>query len=605
MSATQTLRTATADIAHRLGELVPRRDDLRAMGRTPREDLMAGLTVAVVALPLALAFGAASGLSAQAGLVTAIIAGVVAAVFGGSAVQVSGPTGAMAVILVPVVHEFGPQSVLMVGLLAGIILIAMSWARVGAWVRFLPISVVEGFTAGIAVVIALQQLPAALGVRGDGEHVWRVAIQAVTEWLREPALASPAVALGVAGFILLGTRWRPRWPMALLALAVATVVSSFARLELAQIGALPEALPRPSLDFVTTDAMGSLLTAALAVAALAALESLLCASAADAMTVDGHHDPDRELLGQGLANVVVPFFGGMPATAAIARTAVNVRAGAVSRLSSVAHAGVLLAVVLVAAPLFGAIPLAALAGVLFATTLRMVQLTSLSMLVRSNRADAVVVLMTFAVTVLLDLVTAVAVGVAVAVVLALREVARSAQLESMPLDRGDHSEEEHALLAQHIVAYRLDGPLVFAAARQMLLELPDVVDVDFVILRMSRVTGLDATGAAVLDDTITRLERRGIVVLLSGIRPRHEAILAALGVGETLRQKGRVFPNTTTAIAAARSLLAVRMDADGKPRRTSRHTAVARRSHTRPASPGERESHSETTTGEREGFTTR
>ena len=546
------------DVGRRLGELAPRGDDLRAMGRSPRADIVAGLTVAVVALPLALAFGVASGLGAQAGLVTAIVAGVVAAVFGGSSVQVSGPTGAMTVVLVPVVHRFGPEGVLMVGFLAGLVLIAMSWARVGGWVRYLPISVVEGFTAGIAVVIALQQIPAALGVDATGERVWRVAIDAAIEWVRAPDFGPPAVALGVAGLILVGVRWQPRWPVALIGLAAATAVASFGHLALARIGHLPDALPRPSFDFLTVDALGPLLWAALAVAALAALESLLCASAADSMTVDGHHDPDRELVGQGLANVVVPIFGGVPATAAIARTAVNVRAGGVSRLSSVVHAMALLAVILVAAPLFEAIPLAALAGVLFATTVRMVELASLSVLLRSNRADAVVVLMTFAVTVLVDLISAVAIGLAVAVVLALREVARNAQLESVPLDRGEHGEEEHALLSQHIVAYRLDGPLVFAAARQMLLELPDVVDVDFVIIRMSRVTAVDATGAAVLDDTIARLERRGIVVFLSGIKPRHEAILAALGVGEKLRREGRVFPNTVVAIAAARQLLAAR-----------------------------------------------
>lgn len=558
MSAGEALRTAVDDFARRIGELAPRRADLRAMWRTPREDVVAGLTVVVVALPLALAFGAASGLGAQAGLVTAIVAGIVAAVFGGSAVQVSGPTGAMTVVLVPVVHEFGPQAVPMVGFLAGLTLIAMSWARVGAWVRYLPISVVEGFTAGIAVVIALQQVPAALGISASGDQVWRVAIQAAAEWLREPTVAAPAVALAVAGLILVGVRWRPRWPVALLALGAVSIASSLAGLHLIRIGSLPATLPRPSFAFLTADGLGSLATAALAVAALAALESLLCATAADAMTVDGHHDPDRELVGQGLANVVVPIFGGVPATAAIARTAVNVRAGAVSRLSSVVHALGLLVIVLVAAPLFAAIPLAALAGVLFATTVRMVELTSLSMLLRSNRADAVVVLMTFVVTVLVNLITAVAIGLAAAVILALRDVARNAQLEAMPLDRGDHTEEEHALLSQHIVAYRLDGPLVFAASRQMLLELPDVVDVDFVIIRMSRVTGLDATGATVLDDTIKRLERRGIVVFLSGIKPRHDEILSALGVGEKLREAGRVFPNTIVAIAAARQMLAAR-----------------------------------------------
>ena len=277
-------------------------------------------------------------------------------------------------------------------------------------------------------------------------------------------------------------------------------------------------------------AISTLATAALAIAALAALESLLCATVADAMTVNERHDPDRELFGQGLANIVVPMFGGIPATAAIARTAVNVRAGAGSRLAAVSHAVILLALVFVAAPLVSAIPLAALAGVLFATCVRMVEASSLIALVRSTRSDALIVCLTFAVTVALDLVTAVGVGVAVAVVLALRTVASSARIDEVTLGEGDHSEEEHALLAEHVVAYRIDGPLFFAAAHRLLLELPDLVEVEVVILRMSRVTTLDATGAHVLGDTITRLERRGIAVLLSGLAPEHEAVLTSLGI---------------------------------------------------------------------------
>ena len=200
------------------------------------------------------------------------------------------------------------------------------------------------------------------------------------------------------------------------------------------------------------------------------------------------HDPDRELFGQGVANLVVPMFGGIPATAAIARTAVNVRAGAQSRLAAVSHSLILLGLVFFAAPLVSAIPLAALAGVLFATCVRMVEAGSLLALVRSTRSDALIVCLTFTVTVALDLVTAVGVGVAVAIVLALRTVAASARIDEVALGESDHSEEEHALLAEHVVAYRLDGPLFFAAAHRLLLELPDLVEVDVVILRMSRVT---------------------------------------------------------------------------------------------------------------------
>ncbi|PWR16469.1 sodium-independent anion transporter [Micromonospora sicca] len=539
----------------RLLGLLPGRADWAAARRSPRRDLLAGLTVAVVALPLALAFGVTSGLGAQAGLVTAVVAGAVAAVFGGSNLQVSGPTGAMTVVLVPVVQRFGPTGVLMVGAMAGLVLIALALARLGRYVRYLPTPVIEGFTAGIAVVIALQQVPAALGVTGaHGEKVWAVAADAVARFVVHPKPAALAVALAVAALMLLGARWRPRLPFSLLGVAAATVLAELAPVDLVRIGALPQGLPAPSLGFLDLDAVGMLLPSALAVAALAALESLLSATVADGMTVGQRHDPDRELFGQGLANLASPLFGGIPATAAIARTAVNVRGGAASKLAALTHAVALAAIVLAAAPLVGRIPLAALAGVLLATTVRMVEAGSLWALARATRGDAVVLVLTFAVTVIWDLVTAVAVGLAVAVVLALRAVARSARLEQVPLDAGEHRAEEHALLAEHIVAYRLDGPLFFAAAHTFLLELSEVADVRVVILRMSRVTTMDATGAHVLGDAIRRLRGRGITVLLSGITPGHDQVLSTLGIADELRREGLVFPDTPAAIRHARTV---------------------------------------------------
>nr|WP_230416826.1 SulP family inorganic anion transporter [Micromonospora tarapacensis] len=536
--------------------MLPSRADWQAVRRSPRRDLVAGLTVAIVALPLALAFGVTSGLGAEAGLITAVVAGAVAAVFGGSNLQVSGPTGAMTVVLVPVVAQFGPTGVLMVGALAGLILIALALARLGRYVRYLPVPVIEGFTAGIAVVIALQQVPAALGVTdAHGDRVWAVAADAINRFVRHPQPAALAVALGVAAVMLLGARWRPGLPFSLLAVVAATLLAQLVPVNLVRIGALPQGLPAPSLDFLDLDlgAVGMVLPAALAVAALAALESLLSATVADGMTVGQRHDPDRELFGQGLANLASPLFGGIPATAAIARTAVNVRAGAASKLAALTHAVALAGIVLVAAPLVGRIPLAALAGVLLATTVRMVEAASLWALARATRGDALVLVLTFAVTVIWDLVTAVAVGVGVAIVVALRAVARTAKLEQVPLDPGEHTAEERALLAEHIVAYRLDGPLFFAAAHNFLLRLSDVADVRVVILRMSRVSTIDATGAQVLGDAIRRLRGRGITVLLSGLVPGHDQVLDTLGVADQLRREGLVFPDTPSAIAHART----------------------------------------------------
>ena len=556
LQVTKSAGEAASLVGHRLGALLPTHADLVAVRRNPKQDLVAGLSVAVVALPLALAFGVASGLGAQAGLATAVIAGIVAAVFGGSNLQVSGPTGAMTVVLVPVVHQHGARGVLMVGLLAGLVLIAMALARLGRYVRYLPVPVIEGFTAGIAVVIALQQVPAALGVTdASGDKVWATAADAVRRYVAHPEIAPLLIALAVTTLMLAGARWRPRVPFSLLGVALVTVLVRALDLEVATLGHLPAGLPAPSLGFVDLAAIGSLASAALAVAALAALESLLCATVADGMTVNERHDPDRELFGQGLANLVVPMFGGVPATAAIARTAVNVRAGASSRLAAVTHSLVLLILVFAAAPLVGHIPLAALAGVLFATCVRMVEAGSLLALVRSTRSDAMIVVLTFSVTVAVDLVTAVGVGVGVAVILALRTVARTARMDQIPLGSDDHTEEEHALLSEHIVAYRIDGPLFFGAAHRLLLELPDIDDVRVVILRMSRVTTMDATGAHVLGDAIARLERRGIVVLLSGIASGHEAVLGSLGLADALQRSGRIMPDTPAAIAHARELL--------------------------------------------------
>jgi SulP family sulfate permease len=326
-------------------------------------------------------------------------------------------------------------------------------------------------------------------------------------------------------------------------------------LDTASLGALPRGLPAPSAGFLDLAMVVPLLPSALAVAALGALESLLSASVADAMTVGQRHDPDRELFGQGIANLVTPLFGGIPATAAIARTAVNVRAGASSRAASLTHALALAAIVGAAAPLVSGIPVAALAGVLLATCVQMVEVGSLVALVRATRRDAAVLVVTLVITVAVNLITAVAVGSLVAVVLAIRSVANSSVLEQVPLDRGDHSDAEHELLSEHIVAYRLDGPLFFAAAHRFLLELTEVADVRVVILRLSRVTALDVTGARVLGDAIARLEHRGIVVMLSGIRAEHDGILTTLGISQRLRDSGLVFPDTPSAISHARGLL--------------------------------------------------
>jgi MFS superfamily sulfate permease-like transporter len=508
--------------------------------------------VGLVALPLALGFGVSSGLGAGAGLVTAIVAGALAAVFGGSRVQVSGPTGAMTVVLLPIIATQGADGVLVVGLLAGLILIGLGCAGAGRFIRYVPVPVVEGFTLGIAAIIALQQVPAALGVHAEAEKTLVLAGRAVTTWIDSPVWPPGLVAAAVVAALLILPQFLPRWPVSLVAVVAASLTNSWLGLGAATIGNVPSGLPRPKLPSVPWTDLDALILPAIAVAALAALESLLSATVSDAMSVGQRHDSNRELVGQGLANLGSPLFGGIPATAAIARTAVNVRAGATSRLAALTHAGLLLIVVLVASRWVSDIPLAALAGVLIATAIQMVRVSSLLALMRATRGDAVVLAITAAATVLFDLVSAVILGLIVAGFFALRQTARTARLDEVPLDETDHSDEERALLDEHVIAYRIDGPLFFAAAHDFLLELADVSDVRVVILRMSRVTTIDATGAHVLADTIGRLEGRGVTVLLSGVQAAHERVLRHLGVYDRLAHERHLFDTTPHAIEHAR-----------------------------------------------------
>jgi SulP family sulfate permease len=532
--------------------LLPDHHDLVAMRRQPRRDVVAGLTVAVVALPLALAFGLASGLGAGAGLVTAIVAGTVAAFFGGSNVQISGPTGAMTVVLVPIVAAHGPSAILIVGLLAGLVLIGLAVAGAGRSMRYVPVPVIEGFTLGIAVIIGAQQIPTALGVRASGDGIVLAAIVAVRDWVQGPQVAAIALSGLVAASMIVARRLRPGVPVSLAAVASATLLATWLNLDVPRIGAIPEGVPFPALPSISPGEIGALLIPAVAVAALAALESLMSATVADAMTVGQRHDPDRELLGQGLANLAVPLFGGVPATAAIARTAVNVRSGARSRLAALTQSAALLVVVLVATRWVGSIPLAALAGVLIATALQMVERSSIMALLRSTRGDAAVLVLTTGATIALDLVTAVILGMVVAAAFALHQVARHAHLDELPVQHEDHEAEERSVLDDSIVVYRLEGSLFFGAAHAFLIALSEIREVRVVVLRMSRVAALDATGASVLADAIRRLEGNGVTVLLSGVRPAHDPVLERLGVYAELAHERHLFAHTPAAIAHAR-----------------------------------------------------
>jgi SulP family sulfate permease len=541
-----------------LTRLLPRRADYEGLGRSWRGDVVAGITVGVVALPLALAFGITTGLGATAGLMTAIVAGLVAGIFGGSNVQVSGPTGAMTVVLVPIVAQYGKDAVYLVGLMAGVLVVAAGFGRLGRYLAYMPWPVIEGFTVGIAVIIFLQQVPAALGVtKPAGENTAAVAARAVAEAFGSGSLEALALVALVVIVMTVVPRLHRSLPASLLAVLVATVVAETAGWTTARIGALPSSLPMPALPAISLSRMSDLAGAAFAIAALAAIESLLSAKVADGMSDAGRHDPDRELFGQGLANLASPLFGGMPATGAIARTAVNVRAGARTRLSAIVHALVLVLVVFFAGPLVARIPLAALAGVLMVTAVRMVEPHNVKAVLRSTRSDALVLVATATATVAFDLIVAVEIGIAIAALLALRAVAQSASAvpESVPAAEID-STTEAELLHEHILTYRLDGALFFGASQRFLTELTAVSDVRVVILRLPQLQVLDATGAQALGEIVAELESRGITVLLKGPSARHLEILRAVGALEGLAHENHVFSNLDDAVAHARLHLA-------------------------------------------------
>jgi SulP family sulfate permease len=536
-----------------IAALLPDRSDYAGLSRSWRSDIVAGLTVAVVALPLALAFGITTGLGAAAGLTTAIVAGIVAGIFGGSNVQVSGPTGAMTVVLVPLVARYGTDAVVIVGVLAGLLVLAAGVLRLGRILAYVPWPVVEGFTLGIAVIIFLQQVPAALGVpKPEGDNTALVAARAVVDAFGAGSLAATALVAIVVAVMVVTPRIHRALPVSLLAVVVATLVAEVAGLDVATIGALPSALPRVTLPAVQLGDLSQYLGPAFAVAMLAAIESLLSAKVADGMADGARHEPDRELLGQGLANIVAPLLGGMPATGAIARTAVNVRAGARTRLSTIVHSITLVVVVMIGSGLVARIPLAALAGVLMVTAVRMVDAHNVRSVLRSTRSDALVLILTGLATVVFDLIVAVEIGIAVAAILALRSVARTTAITQVPVTTEVDSDEEHDLLREHIVAYRIDGALFFGAAQRFLTDLAQVADVRVVILRLPDLQWLDATGAQALGEIVADLEHRHITVLLKGPRPEHERVLRAVGALDHLASARHIFTDLDDAVDHAR-----------------------------------------------------
>jgi len=402
----------------------PRRSEFSKNRKDLLTDLIAGITVAIVALPLAIGFGITSGMSAAAGLTTAIIAGFLAAVFGGSKFQVSGPTGAMTVILIPVIHSFGAAAIPALGLMAGAIVILMAIFKLGAVINRVPWTVVEGFTVGIAFIISLQQIPLALGLpKGEGEKsyivAWNTLKNALDAGLNYSSLFVVALTLAIKfswPHLVHRLKFKIHIPASFIALLVVTLIVKALSIDVATIGNIPRTLgtyQKPIFDNLT-----SLLIPALWIALLAAVESLLSARVADGLTHSKEKfEPNRELFGQGLATVAASIFGGMPATGAIARTSVNVRSHAQSRMASVFHAIVLLFIALVAAPLVSAIPTAVIAGLLLGTSYRILNPVSVMESLRTTKNEAATLIVTAISTVAIDLIWGMAIGIALHVIL--------------------------------------------------------------------------------------------------------------------------------------------------------------------------------------------
>ncbi len=503
-------------------------------------NIVAGLIVGVVALPLAMAFAIASGARPEQGLYTAIIGGACVALFGGSRVQIAGPTGAFVAILAGVTAKYGIPGLEVATFMAGVILVLMGTAKMGAVIRFIPAPVIIGFTAGIGVIIFVGQWRDFLGLPPvTGEHfherLWHL-IEAM------PQLNAPTAALAVLSLLLVLYAPRikvlARVPGPLVAMVVATSIQAIFHLPgVATLGTafggIPRGLPSFALPDLSLSHMISLIAPAFTIALLGAIESLLSAVVADGMA-GTRHNSNQELIGQGIANMVAPLFGGFAATGAIARTATNIRNGGTSPLAGITHALTLLAVLLFLSPLASSIPLAALAAILFVVAWNMSELRRFAgVMQKAPLADRAILVITFLLTVFADLVVAVNVGVILAVLQFLRRMAET--VETQPVGarelKAELSELGVAELPSRIMVYEIVGPMFFGAVenfKRPLLEMRPYPQT--LIIRLDRVPFMDITGIQTLEEVIVSLRKRGVTILLCEANPRVLAKLRTAGV---------------------------------------------------------------------------
>jgi SulP family sulfate permease len=510
--------------------------------RDLRTDAIAGLTVAIVALPLSMAIAIASGVTPDRGLYTAIVGGFIVSAIGGSRFQIGGPAGAFIVLVYATVAAHGVDGLLLATFLSGFILLAIGLLRLGTFIKYIPYPVTVGFTAGIAVIIFASQIKDLLGLTLSGAEPGDLLPKLQALGAALPTINASAVALAAftIGVIFAVRRFRPQWPSFLIAVALASFGAALLHLPIETIGTrfggIPRSLPLPQLPMLSLDKVIAVLPAACSFALLGAIESLLSAVVADSMT-GRRHRSNAELVAQGLANIGSSIFGGICVTGTIARTATNVRAGARGPVSGMLHSVFLLLFMLIAAPLAGYIPLAALAGLLGVVAWNMAEKHAFGILLRASRGDAVVVLATFLLVIFRDLTSGILVGFGLGALLFLHRLAQAVSVE-VPEDLPDHqpgsdrTRYDSALATNRDVAvYRIAGAFFFGAAASVATALdrigaqPKVHVIDF-----AAVTVIDSTAVATIEGFVRKVERNGARVILSGAAPGVARALASHGL---------------------------------------------------------------------------
>ena len=525
-------------------------------------DVSAGVQVGIVALPLSLALAIASGVRPEQGLFTAVVAGFLISALGGSRVQVGGPTGAFIVLVYGVVQTHGYDGLAVATMMAGGIMVLMGFARLGNVIKFVPYPVVVGFTSGIAIIIAVSQLRDLLGL--DMEVVPVDFLEKIRAYAESVDSVDPwalAVGAGTVVFLRYWPRVNPRIPAPLLALVLATAGAWALRLPIETIGdrfgAIPHMLPSPRLPSASYAEVRALFPPAIAIALLASIESLLSAVVADGM-IGGRHRSNMELVAQGVANVASPVFGGIPATGAIARTALNVRSGGRTPVAGMVHALTVLGILFALAPLASLIPMAALAGVLFMVAYHMSEWRMFVKLFRSPKSDILVMLTTFLLTVLVDLVVALQTGIVLAAFLFMRrmaELSEAAYVKDM-MAEGEGLDPKMAEPLPHgVEVFQVHGTLFFGAASKFKdamrrVEKPPRI----LILRLREVLAIDATGLRALEDVLDKAKADGTQVLLTGVQAQPRSVLARAGILERVGEEN-VVPDFQRAVERAKAIV--------------------------------------------------